>query len=82
MLEDGETEEVGKILNQRSIVERDGKKLKAVDYCDKFKEEFTQIADELDKAAETSTNKDFNVFGFAGCKNSSSTQISRSPQEV
>ena len=31
MLEDGETEEVGKILNQRSIVERDGKKLKAVD---------------------------------------------------
>mgnify|MGYP004504397715 CR=1 FL=1 len=62
MLEDGETEEVGKILNQRSIVERDGKKLKAVDYCDKFKEEFTQIADELDKAAETSTNKDFNEY--------------------
>lgn len=62
MLEDSETEEVGKILNQRSIVERDGKKLKAVDYCDKFKEEFTQIADELDKAAETSTNKDFNEY--------------------
>lgn len=62
MLENGETEEVGKILNQRSIVERDGKKLKAVDYCDKFKEEFTQIADELDKAAETSTNKDFNEY--------------------
>ena len=62
MLEDGEKEEVGKILNQRSIVERDGDKLKAVDYCDKFKEEFTQIADELDKAAETSTNKDFNEY--------------------
>lgn len=62
MLEDGETEEVGKILNQRSIVERDGKKLKAVDYCDKFKEEFNQIADELDKASEVSTNKDFNEY--------------------
>ena len=62
MLNDGEKEEVGKILNQRSIVERDGDKLKAVDYCDKFKEEFTQIADELDKAAETSTNKDFNEY--------------------
>ena len=32
MLENGEKEEVGKILNQRSIVERDGDKLKAVDY--------------------------------------------------
>lgn len=62
MLENGEKEEVSKILNQRSIVERDGDKLKAVDYCDKFKEEFTQIADELDKAAETSTNKDFNEY--------------------
>ena len=62
MLENGEKEEVGKILNQRSIVERDGDKLKAVDYCDKFKEEFTQIADELEKAAETSTNKDFNEY--------------------
>ncbi len=62
MLEDGEKEEVGKILNQRSIVERDGKKLKAVDYCDKFKEEFNQIADELDKASEVSTNKDFNEY--------------------
>lgn len=62
MLEAGEKEEVSKILNQRSIVERDGDKLKAVDYCDKFKEEFTQIADELDKAAEVSTNKDFNEY--------------------
>ena len=62
MLENGEKEEVGKILNQRSIVERDGDKLKAVDYCDKFKEEFSQMADELEKAAETSTNKDFNEY--------------------
>ena len=62
MLENGEKDEVAKILNQRSIVERDGDKLKAVDYCDKFKEEFTQIADELDAAAEVSTNKDFNEY--------------------
>ena len=43
MLDDGETEEVKKILNQRSIVIRDGKKLKAVDYTDYFKEEFKDL---------------------------------------
>ena len=62
MLENGEKEEVAKILNQRSIVERDGDKLKAVYYCDKFKKEFTQMADELEKASEVSTNADFNEY--------------------
>ncbi len=62
MLENGEKEEVAKILNQRSIVERDGDKLKAIDYCDKFKKEFTQMADELEKASEVSTNADFNEY--------------------
>ena len=62
MLEDGEIEEVSKILNQRSVVARDGNKLKAIDYVDKFKDEFNFMADELELAAQNSTNKDFNEY--------------------
>ena len=62
MLKEGKTEEVKKILNQRSVVERDGDELKAVDYVDKFKEDFEYMASELEKAAEVSTNEDFNEF--------------------
>ena len=62
MLKEGKTEEVKKILNQRSVVERDGDELKAVDYVDKFKEDFDYMASELEKAAEVSTNEDFNEF--------------------
>ena len=62
MLEDGEVEEVSKILNQRSVVERDGDKLKATDYVDKFKDEFNFMADELELAAQNSTNEDFNEY--------------------
>ena len=62
MLKEGKTEEVKKILNQRSVVERDGDELKAVDYVDKFKEDFDYMASELEKAAEVSTDEDFNEF--------------------
>lgn len=62
MLKDGEKEEVQKILNQRSIVKRNGKKLKAIDYTEEFKEEFSAIANELEEAAKVSTNKDFNEY--------------------
>lgn len=62
MLKDGEKEEVQKILNQRSIVKRNGKKLKATDYTEEFKEEFSAIANELEEAAKVSTNKDFNEY--------------------
>lgn len=62
MLKEGKTEEVKKILNQRSVVERDDDELKAVDYVDKFKEDFDYMASELEKAAEVSTNEDFNEF--------------------
>ena len=62
MLKEGKTEEVKKILNQRSVVERDDDELKAVDYVDKFKEDFEYMASELEKAAEVSTNEDFNEF--------------------
>ena len=62
MLNEGKTEEVKVILNQRSVVERAGSELKGVDYIDKFKDEFSKMADELEKAAETSTNADFNEY--------------------
>lgn len=62
MLKSGKVDEVAKILNQRSVVERNGDELVAIDYIDKFKEEFEYMADELEKAAETSTNEDFNEF--------------------
>lgn len=62
MLKSGKAGEVAKILNQRSVVERNGDELVAIDYIDKFKEDFEYMADELEKAAETSTNEDFNEF--------------------
>ncbi len=62
MLKNGERDEVEKILNQRTIVKRNGSKLKAYDYTEEFKEEFNKIADELELASKTSTNKDFNEY--------------------
>lgn len=62
MLNEGKDEEVKKILTQRSVVERRGDELVGIDYIDKYKEDFTKMADELDKAAETSTNSDFNEY--------------------
>ncbi len=62
MLKNGEKEEVSKILNQRTIVKRDGNKLKAADYTEEFKEEFTNIAKEIEEAAKISTNKEFNEY--------------------
>ena len=62
MLHNGKKEEVAKILNQRSVVLRNGDELKAVDYVDYFKEDFEYMASELEKAAETSTNADFNEY--------------------
>ena len=62
MLKNGKVDEVAKILNQRSVVERVGNELIATDYVDKFKDDFAIMASELEKAAEVSTNKDFNEF--------------------
>ncbi len=62
MLKNGKKAEVEKILNQRSVIERNGNELIAIDYIDKFKEDFSYMADELDKAAEVSSNADFNEF--------------------
>ena len=59
MLNEGKIEEVRDILNQHSMVVREGKELKAVDFKDVFEKEFTKAAKLLDEGAETSTNKDF-----------------------
>lgn len=62
MLNDGKIEQVRKILNQRSVIERSGEELEAIDYIDYFKDDFTKIADYLVKASEFSTNSDFNEY--------------------
>lgn len=62
MLNEGKSEEVRKILNQRSVVLRNADELKAIDYVDYFKEDFETMAHELELASETSTNTDFNEY--------------------
>ncbi len=62
MIKEGKIEEVKKILNQRSIVLRDGNDLKGIDYIDYFKDDFNKMGDELEKASKVSTNKDFNEY--------------------
>lgn len=62
MLKSGKVDDVAKILNQRSVVERVGNELVAIDYVDKFRDDFDYMASELEKASETSTNEDFNEF--------------------
>lgn len=62
MLKDGKVEEVREILNQHSIVVRDGENLKAIDFKEYFKKEFTKAAKLLEAAAQTSTCEDFNEY--------------------
>lgn len=73
MINNGEIESVRTILNQRSMVVRDGAKLKGIDYTEYFAEEFFYIADELEAAAEVSTNEEFNKYlrlqAIALCEN-------------
>ena len=62
MLNECKFDEVKTILNQRSVIERNGDELVATDYIDKFHDDFSQMADELEKAAKVSTNADFNEY--------------------
>lgn len=62
MLNEGKDDEVKKILTQRTVVERNGDELVGIDYVDKFKEDFAQMADEIDKAVNYSTNKEFTKY--------------------
>ena len=62
MLQEKKIDEVRNILNQRSMVFRDGELLKSIDYVDYFKEDFEKMAALFDKASQVSTNKDFNEY--------------------
>lgn len=62
MLKEGKVEQVKKILNQRSVVERKDDELIAIDYIDKFHEDFVKAAELLLRASTYSTNKDFNEY--------------------
>ena len=62
MLKENKVEEVRKILNQRSVVERNGKELKATDYIDKFSSDFKKIAELLLRASCVSTCIEFNEY--------------------
>ncbi|MBR2068560.1 MAG: hypothetical protein IJ877_02240 [Candidatus Gastranaerophilales bacterium] len=62
MLKENKVDEVRKILNQRSVVERKDNELVAIDYVDKFKDDFKEIAQLLLKASCVSTNIDFNEY--------------------
>ena len=62
MLKDGKIDEVREILTQRSMVVRAAEDLAGIDYVDYFSEDFAKMADELEQAAKTSTNADFNEY--------------------
>ncbi len=62
MLKEGKIQNVKKILNQRSVVERDNDELIAIDYVDKFHQDFVKIAELLLRSSTFSTNKDFNEY--------------------
>ena len=62
MIKDKKIDKVKNILTQRAVVIRDNQELVGIDYIDFFKEDFNKVADELDLAKQTSTNKDFNEY--------------------
>ena len=62
MIKKGKIEEVRKILNQRSVVERNDKELVGIDYIDKFKDDFIGAAKYILKASCISTNSEFNEY--------------------
>lgn len=62
MIYENKIDEVKQILSYRTMVVRDGKFLKAIDYTEFFKDEFQSAAKELVEASKYSTNKDFNEY--------------------
>ncbi|MBQ4558108.1 MAG: hypothetical protein IJA61_01880 [Clostridia bacterium] len=65
MLDNGEIDEVKKILSCRTVVKYDGKKLYAVDYVDEYKEDFLKAANELDLAASICSDTSFKEYLLA-----------------
>ena len=62
MFDDKEIEEIRKILSARTMVIRNGKKLKAIDYTEYFKKEFDTMANELEVAAHYCKDELFKEF--------------------
>ena len=62
MINSGQITEVKNILSARTMVRRDGDKLKAVDYTVYFAKEFSETANALELAAHYSTNEEFNDY--------------------
>ena len=62
MLDAGKTAEVQKILSARTMVRREGKELKAIDYTEYFADEFSEIANELECAAHFATDDLFKDY--------------------
>jgi len=62
MFKDGEINEIKKILSSRTMVVRNESKLKAIDYTEYFKDEFSEMANELEVAAHYCTDALFKEF--------------------
>ncbi len=62
MLEEGKTIEVQKILSARTMVERLGNELKAIDYTQYFEKQFSYIANELEVAAHYTTEHEMKDY--------------------
>lgn len=62
MLDEGKIEELKKILSARTMVERNGDELKAIDYTEYFAPEFSAMANELEVAAYYTTDEEFKDY--------------------
>ncbi|MBP3545939.1 MAG: hypothetical protein J6K16_02250 [Alphaproteobacteria bacterium] len=62
MIKEGKIKEVQNILSARTMVRRDGKELKGIDYTEYFADEFSYIANELEVAAYYTSNNEFKEY--------------------
>lgn len=62
MINEGKIEEVRNILSVRTMIRRDGKDLKAIDYTQYFEKAFSKAANELEVAAHYTTDDDFKDY--------------------
>ena len=62
MLQSGKIDEVRKILSARTMVRRNGKELKAIDYTEYFADTFSAVANELEVAAHYTDDDAFEDY--------------------
>lgn len=62
MLKAGKHQEVALILSNRTMVRRQGDELKAIDYTEYFKKEFSAVANELEVAAHYTADEAFKDY--------------------